>query len=160
MFSRALLIGCVVLLFDMPAALGAAVVRSSWYTCPSFSPSFTKFTALSSMASAQETYVNGVVWKGYEQQVVGYGSSDVPQPTPTPNVPKDRSVVAAAQRASSPIADTPQRLRREADTGKEPRSPMPDTDREGLMWKGREHEEAIRGRVNVEQRNVPETGAL
>ncbi|KAI6107992.1 hypothetical protein F5141DRAFT_1064272 [Pisolithus sp. B1] len=109
-------------------------------------------TTLSSTAPAQETHFHGLMWKGYEHEVVGYESSEVPHPTPTLNSPKDRSVVAAVQRAPSPAADavwagsqnqnTPQRLRREEDTDKEPRSPMP-LSGSGAMWKGREHEEAV-----------------
>ncbi|KAI6168138.1 hypothetical protein EDD17DRAFT_1532193 [Pisolithus thermaeus] len=159
MFSRVLLIGCVVLFFEMPVTLGAAVVHSSWYTSPSFSPPFTKFTALLSTTTAQATYAGGLMWKGYEHQVIGYGHSDVPHPTPMLDSPKDRSIVASVQRAPSFAADTvwtgtenqnvPQRLRREEDTSKG-----------GLMWKGREHEEAIPGRADVERRNVVAPGAI
>ncbi|KAI6129831.1 hypothetical protein EV401DRAFT_1884680 [Pisolithus croceorrhizus] len=167
MFSKALLIACVILFFEMPATLGAAIVRSSWYTLPPFSPPFTKFTALSSTATTQATYAGGLMWKGYEHQVIGYGHSDVPHPTPTLNSPKDRSVVASVQRAPSSTADTvwagtenqnvPRRLRREEDTSE---------GQGGLMWKGREHEEAIQddiplqGRVDVERRDVAAPGAL
>lgn len=141
MFSRALLIACIILFFKVPATLGAVIVRSALSS-----------TTLSSTAPAQETHFHGLMWKGYEHEVVGYESSEVPHPTPTLNSPKDRSAVAAVQRAPSPAADavwagsqnqnTPQRLRREEDTDKEPRSPMP-LSGSGAMWKGREHEEAV-----------------
>ncbi|KAI6125052.1 hypothetical protein EDD16DRAFT_1559663, partial [Pisolithus croceorrhizus] len=143
MFSRALLIACIILFFKVPATLGAVVVRSALSS-----------TTLSSTAPAQETYFHGLMWKGYEHEVVGPESSEVPHPTPALNSPKDRSVVEAVQRDPSPAPDNvwaglenqnkPQRLRREGDTDKEPRSPTPHTG-SGAMWKGREHEEAIRG---------------
>lgn len=93
------------------------------------------------------------MWEGTEHQVVGYEHSAVPQPAPTPNAPEDRGI-AAVGRAPSPARDAMwvgtdiqnmlQRLRREGDTDKAPRSPMPAPAR-GAMWKGREHEEAMRG---------------
>lgn len=110
------------------------------------------------------------MWKGAEHQAVGYEGSVVPPPTPTFNAPKDRSVVAAVQRAPSPAVDvmqegtgnqnTPRRLRRGGDTNEEPRSPIPTSGR-GAMWKGREHE-AIQGRTELKPRdeNEPAPGAM
>lgn len=152
MFARASLLICTILIFEMPAILGAAVVRS-------IPPCTT--SAINTPGTSPE----GLMWEGTEHQVVGNERSAVPQPAPTPNAPEDRGIVAVG-RAPSPAKDAmwvgtdnqnmPQRLRREGDTDKAPRSPMPAPAR-GAMWKGREHEEAMRGRTEGFE---PLTGAM
>ncbi|KAI6024945.1 hypothetical protein BKA83DRAFT_4254317 [Pisolithus microcarpus] len=128
MFSRTLLIACVIFFIKMQATLGAVVVRSELSS-----------TTLSSTAPA--TYHHGLMWKGYEHEVVGYGSSGVPQPTPTLNNAAESSVPCSGycvSKRGKPEYSTETATRR--DTNKGPRSPMPTSGR-GYTWKGREHEE-------------------